>query len=750
MLRKLILGLVALLALVAVIVYAAGSGLLASTQHAGLPEARAVDAAFVAEKEAAVGEAALDVGVARPKQILFGDLHVHSTFSFDAFTLSLPMSGGDGAHPVSDACDFARHCSSLDFWSINDHAITLTPRRWSETVDAIRQCNEISGSESNPDLVTYLGWEWTQVGATPSTHYGHKNVIIRGLDDDEIPTRPIAAGAPLGIDDVGALMPSPLLMGAYGLYDRERGGLDFVTYQAEIANLESCAQDVPVRDLPDDCRESAVTPEDLFAKLDDWGFDSLVIPHGTTWGFYTPLGSSWDKQLTLGNHDPDRQKLVEVFSGHGNSEEYRPFREIVFSANGVPSCPAPAHGFLPSCWRAGEIIEARCLAEDESESECSDRAARARQLFVEAPNNGGAHVVPVTTAADWQDAGQCRDCFQPSFNYRPKNSVQYMMALGRDDGLGGPFRFNFGFIAASDNHSARPGTGYKEVARTEFTEQRFGHMLNTPIGFQFNAPEFSSEPVPFEYVPGRTAPLGGFEVERGASFFLNGGLAAVHSDGRDRDAVWDAMDRKEVYGTSGPRILLWFDLLNGPSRRPTPMGSQVELAENPIFQVKAVGSFEQNPGCGPDATSALDPDRIARLCQGECYNPSTVRRPITRIEIVRIRPQRAPDEEILGLVEDPWRVIECDSDPEGCVGTFVDGDYVTDGRDSLYYARAIEAPSLAVAADPLGCRRSSDGRCVQVDPCFGRPADDDCLAQTEERAWSSPIFVNHRRDLAAR
>jgi hypothetical protein len=713
-----------------------------------LPEARAVDAAFVAEKEAAVSEAALDVGVARPKQILFGDLHVHSTFSFDAFTLSLPMSGGDGAHPVSDACDFARHCSSLDFWSINDHAITLTPRRWNETIDAIRQCNEISGSESNPDLVTYLGWEWTQVGATPATHYGHKNVIIRGLDDDEIPTRPIAAGAPLGIDDVGALMPSPFLMGAYGLYDRERGGLDFVTYQAEIADLESCAEDVPVRDLPEDCRESAVTPEDLFAKLDDWGFDSLVIPHGTTWGFYTPLGSSWDKQLTLGNHDPDRQKLVEVFSGHGNSEEYRPFREIVFSANGDPSCPEPAHGFLPSCWRAGEIIEARCLAEDESESECNDRAARARQLFVEAPNNGGAHVVPVTTVADWQDAGQCRDCFQPSFNYRPKNSVQYMMALGRDDGLGGPFRFNFGFIAASDNHSARPGTGYKEVARTEFTEQRFGELLNTPIGFQFDPPEFSSEPVPFEYIPGRTAPLGGFEVERGASFFLNGGLAAVHSDGRDRDAVWDAMDRKEVYGTSGPRILLWFDLLNGPGRGPMPMGSQVELAENPIFQVKAVGSFEQNPGCGADAISALPPDRLARMCQGECYNPSNVRRAITRIEIVRIRPQRAPDEEIVGLVEDPWRVIECDGDPEGCVGTFVDEDYVTGGRDSLYYARAIEAPSLAIAADPLGCRRDSEGRCVQVDPCFGRPADDECLAQTEERAWSSPIFVNHRRDLA--
>ena len=737
--KKALLAIAALLALVVLWIVLAANGCLGRAEAPGEIHAGTRPAETVEARAAAQAETAELLGASPASQILFGDFHVHTTFSFDSFLQNMPIAGGPGTHPPADACDFARFCSALDFWSINDHAENLTSDLWRKTVDSVRECNAVAGDPADPDLVTYLGWEWSHIGTTPENHYGHKNVVFRGTDDAEIPTRPIASRSPATSSGFGISFGARAALATAG---GERGR-SFLRLMREVAASESCPDGVPVRDLPDDCLESAPTPEVLFEKLDDWGHDSIVIPHGTTWGLYTPAGSDWRKQLP--GHDPARQTLVEIYSGHGNSEQLPDWRSVRVSTEGALGCPAPSHGYLPSCWRAGELVLARCREIGGSDDECARRAGEARANYV-AAFQAGWKTLPGYDAADWLDAGQAPDMFQPAFNYRPRGSAQYMLAIRDFSDPTRPKRFDFGFIGSSDNHSARPGTGYKEFARGEMTDGR-GRRGDSSrgggglFGSSNEADEPVAESVP--WVSSGESPLQLFEIERASSYFVTGGLVAVHSAGRDRDAIWDALQRKEVYATSGRRTLLWFDLLGDAER--VPMGSTTTRVDTPRFRVRAMGSFEQKPGCPDHVVDALGEARVDHICRGECYHPSEQRRPITRIEVVRIRPQIAADEPLDGLVEDPWRVLPCPADGSGCVVEFADAGFARAGRDAVYYVRAIEAPDPHIhGSNPLGCRYDARGRCVEVSPCGANtPYEDDCLSEAEARAWSSPIYVNH-------
>jgi hypothetical protein len=676
------------------------------------------------------------------KRILFGDLHAHSTYSIDAFAFSLPLLAGEGAHPPADACDFARYCAALSFFALTDHAEGLTPKHWELEKRNIRECNARAGDTANPDLVAFMGFEWTQVGQTPESHYGHKNVIFLGLGDDELPTRPISSVGESG----------PRLFEGFHVVRRWRWFdplgwreyADFLWLVDELAGTPRCERGVSTRELPPDCREGAPTPDLLFEKLAQWDLDVLVIPHGTTWGLYTPPGSSMDKQLDRRQHDPERQQLIEIMSGHGNSEEYRAWREFEVDEAGNAICPEPTRDYLPCCWRAGEIMRERCG--ELPEQECEARVEEAKRLAIQA--NVSPHLVfPDTRAEDWLDCGQCRDCFKPSLGYRPRESVQYTMAISnfeQAEANGKPLRFRYGFVASSDVHTARPGTGYKQYQRRMMTEatgvrsQFYGDLDRR----QRRLGEL--DPQRPQRVPAELSGLLSADVERIASYLYPGGLVAAHAEGRNREAIWGALKRREVYGTSGPRILLWFDLLNGPDG-PVPMGSSVTLAEVPRFQVRAVGSFVQEPGCPEENLQGLGPERLERLCRGECYHPGDDRHPIVSIEVIRIHPQAHPGEDVDQMIEDVWKRFDCEPQQDGCLISFEDPEYPSSGRDVLYYVRAIQEETPAVNGANLRTEYDAEGNAVRTTPCYGdyrTRFDDDCLAPVQERAWSSPIFLD--------
>jgi hypothetical protein len=740
--KRVVLGVLAVLGVVGCgfyVTYSGGQLESAGTVSSARPPAEAVSARLGADLSPRREGAS--------SQILFGDLHVHTTFSADAFMRSLPLLGGEGAHPPADACDFARFCSQLDFFAITDHAEGLTPRQWAETKESVRQCNAVAGDPASPDVVAFTGWEWSQVGMTPEQHFGHKNVVFRETAEDKLPRRPIGAGGTVAM----ALRNAARMGGGSEIgrllvpvrdFARRRRYLDLQEFQRESRSVADCPANIPTRDLPGDCRELAATPRDLFDKLAAWGFDSLVIPHGTTWGFYTPPGYGWDKQLSASQDDPERQRLIEVYSGHGNSEEYRAWQDVEgdFSKPGA-GCPAPSPGYEPCCWRAGELIRARCG--DAPAAECERRVKKARLDYLGA-GAAGHLTVPGASVEDWKDCGQCRDCFNPAFNYRPRGAAQYVLAKADFGDAKGPRHSVMGFIASSDNHSARPGTGYKEVGRRKMGEATGPESAEWrerffPTG---EAPTPESLSLTGERLMQR-APFQLVHLERQASFFMTGGLVAVHSQGRSREAIWDALRRREVYGTSGERILLWFDLVNAPGG-PVPMGAEVKLAGAPKLRMRAVGAFAQKPGCPTWVTDRLRPGDVERLCLGECYHASEQRRRIRRFEVVRIRPQQSPDEKLEALIDDPWKRLQCPGDQEVCELELDDPDFVAGRRDVIYYVRAIQEPTPAVNAGGLRCERDASGNCVKANPCYGdyrTRFEDDCLSENEERAWSSPIFV---------
>ena len=120
--RRLVIAVFGGLALLGIAILALGLGWLGRHEGPGRVAEVPLPVGLLDARQANNDEASQSVGAQDAKQILFGDLHVHTTFSSDAFVMSLPLVSGEGAHPPADACDFARHCAALDFWSINDHA----------------------------------------------------------------------------------------------------------------------------------------------------------------------------------------------------------------------------------------------------------------------------------------------------------------------------------------------------------------------------------------------------------------------------------------------------------------------------------------------------------------------------------------------------------------------------------------------------------------------------------------------------
>ena len=69
--------------------------------------------------------------------------------------------------------------------------------------------------------------------------------------------------------------------------------------------------------------------------------------------------------------------------------------------------------------------------------------------------------------------------------------------------------------------------------------------------YQYKAEDPYFPEIP-KLIPGESQP----DRDRVSSLVYPGGIFAVHAEGRGKDAIWTALKNKNVYETSGPRLLI--------------------------------------------------------------------------------------------------------------------------------------------------------------------------------------------------
>ncbi len=220
--------------------------------------------------------------------------------------------------------------------------------------------------------------------------------------------------------------------------------------------------------------------------------------------------------------------------------------------------------------------------------------------------------------------------------------------------------------------------------------------------------------------------------------FNPGGIAAIWAEENSRDALFEAMRRREVYGTSGPRIVARFF---AGWHFPADLCEREDLVEIGYRDGVPMGGDLASPPPGEAApwfvvTASQDP--------GTADRPGT---PLQRVQIVKAWTQGGETREkvydIAGS-EDVGKVDErtCERDGAGSsrlCAVWHDPEF-DPNEHAFYYARVLEVPVCrwsTRACNAAGVR-CEDARTITSG--FESCCDARYAATIQERAWTSPIW----------
>ena len=600
----------------------------------------------------------------------FGDLHVHTTLSFDASAFGTTASPADAyryaqgeaiRHPSGFDVQLAQ---PLDFYAVTDHAVMLGLINEAEdTRTTVSQYNFAKPYHNMNKSVDGGLFDLAKRSTVFSNFIGDVVAsLLDGTINDEVVNNALKSGWIQTVEAANeAYKPGTFTTFA---------GYEFTSSTDEREALHRNVifrgtERLPARPFS---RFNSLNPEGLWDWMDTLrtqGVESLAIPHnsngsnGAMFAFTDWNGNAIDQAYA--DQRRRNEPLVEITQVKGTSDTHP-----LLSTNDE--------------WANFEIFPMRTSTRIPS-------------------NPRGSYV---------------------------RNAWQRGLSMQETDDAN-PYKF--GVVGASDTHtgaaSLEEDNYFGKIGAFDSTAEKRGSI---PASFLYGAMIKVGAPEMAEEVDGET-----YLDFSGYKYWGASGIAGVWAEENTREAIYDALRRKETFATSGTRIKIRFfagydlagvsldspDLVSMAYQGGTTMGGALQASDDrqPTFLTWAVAD--------PN-TAQLQRVQIIKGWLEDGEHQEQVY-DVACSDGLSVNPQthRCPDNGARVNVNDCS--ITADVGSSELKALWQDPNFIP-GQEAFYYARVLENPV---------CRWST-WDAIRADEA----PRSDLSATIQERAWSSPIWYS--------
>ena len=600
----------------------------------------------------------------------FGDLHVHTTLSFDASAFGTTATPADAyryaqGEPITHPSGFeVQLAQPLDFYAVTDHGMMLG--LINEAADTNTKFSQYELSKSYHNINDSVDGGLFDLVKRNLIFNNFRNDVVASLLDGSFDSNVIDSVSKSAWFDTVEAANEAYRPGRFTTF----AAYEYTPSTAELGNLHRNVIFRGTDHLPavPFSRLNSIDPAGLWDwmdKLRGQGIESLAIPHnsngsnGAMFAFTDFTGKTIDKDYA--ERRIRNEPLVEITQAKGTSDTHP-----LLSPNDE--------------WGNFEIYPLRV----------------------------GTALPSVAPGGYVRDALQRGLAIAETHNANP---------------------YKFGVIGSSDTHTAAASLAednhFGKVGVMDGSAEKRGSV---PASFFYGTLVKLGQPDMTEEVDGET-----YLNFPGYKLWSASGIAGVWAEENTREAIYDALRRKETFATSGTRMKVRFFA-----------GYDLDKAE--LNSPDLVSTAYQN-GVTMGATLQADAARQPTFLTWAAADPNTAK--LQRVQIIKgwlengehqeqvfdvacsdglsVDPQthRCPDNGAQVNLDDCSRTANVGASE---LKTLWQDPGFTPGQEAFYYVRVLENPV---------CRWST-WDAIRA----GEKPRSDLPATIQERAWSSPIWYS--------